>query len=116
MSSAEVLAALAAALPAGVLIRDPDIVRGLSHDDAEWAPVGEPIALVRTASSTEVAAAVRICAGFGVPVTARGAGTGVGLLKRAGLSRELSPAVLDMHRAVKAALDPHNILNPGKVF
>jgi glycolate oxidase len=77
MSSAEVLAALAAALPAGVLIRDPDIVRGLSHDDAEWAPVGEPTALVRTASSTEVAAAVRICAGFGVPVTARGAGTGL---------------------------------------
>jgi glycolate oxidase len=41
---------------------------------------------------------------------------GVGLLKRAGLSRELSPAVLEMHRAIKAALDPHNILNPGKVF
>jgi glycolate oxidase len=31
---------------------------------------------------------------------------GVGLLKRGGLSRELSPAVLEMHRAVKAALDP----------
>ncbi len=41
---------------------------------------------------------------------------GVGLLKRGGLSRELSPAVLEMHRAVKAALDPHHILNPGKVF
>jgi glycolate dehydrogenase FAD-linked subunit len=41
---------------------------------------------------------------------------GVGLLKRGGLSRELSPAVLEMHRAVKAALDPHNILNPGKIF
>jgi glycolate oxidase len=41
---------------------------------------------------------------------------GVGLLKRDGLSRELSPAVLEMHRAVKAALDPHHILNPGKVF
>jgi glycolate oxidase len=77
MGSAEVLAALAAALPAEVLIRDPDIVRGLSHDDAEWAPVGEPIALVRAASSAEVAATVRICAGFGVPVTARGAGTGL---------------------------------------
>jgi glycolate oxidase len=77
MSSAEVLTALAAALPAGVLIRDPDIVRGLSHDDAEWAPVGEPLALVRAASSAEVAAAVRICAGFGVPITARGAGTGL---------------------------------------
>ena len=41
---------------------------------------------------------------------------GVGLLKRAGLSRELSPAVLEMHRAVKAALDPSHILNPGKIF
>lgn len=41
---------------------------------------------------------------------------GVGLLKRDGLATELSPAVLAMHRAVKAALDPHGILNPGKVF
>ncbi|MDH2416231.1 FAD-linked oxidase C-terminal domain-containing protein [Nocardioides sp. CER19] len=41
---------------------------------------------------------------------------GVGLLKRGGLSQELSPAVLDMHRAVKRALDPAGILNPGKVF
>ncbi|MFI9387263.1 FAD-binding oxidoreductase [Kutzneria sp. NPDC052558] len=41
---------------------------------------------------------------------------GVGLLKRDGLVKELSPAVLDMHRAVKNALDPHGILNPGKVF
>jgi glycolate oxidase len=41
---------------------------------------------------------------------------GVGLLKRDGLAAEVSPAVLDMHRAVKAALDPHGILNPGKVF
>ncbi|WP_088319139.1 FAD-binding oxidoreductase [Kineosporia sp. R_H_3] len=41
---------------------------------------------------------------------------GVGLLKRDGLAAEVSPAVLDMHRAVKAALDPHGVLNPGKVF
>ncbi|SDG33506.1 FAD-binding oxidoreductase [Klenkia brasiliensis] len=41
---------------------------------------------------------------------------GVGLLKRDGLAAEVSPAVLDIHRAVKAALDPHGILNPGKVF
>ena len=40
---------------------------------------------------------------------------GVGLLKRDGLARELSPEVLAMQRAVKAALDPHGILNPGKV-
>jgi glycolate oxidase len=77
MSSAEALAALAAALPSGVLIRDRDIIRGLSHDDAEWAPFGEPLVLIRATSSNEVAATVRICAGFGVPVTARGAGTGL---------------------------------------
>jgi glycolate oxidase len=77
MGGAEVVAALAAALPSGVLIRDPDIIRGLSHDDAEWAPFGVPLALVRSTSSTDVAAAVRICAGFNVPVTARGAGTGL---------------------------------------
>jgi glycolate oxidase len=39
---------------------------------------------------------------------------GVGLLKRPGMHRELGPAVLAMQRAVKAALDPHDILNPGK--
>jgi glycolate oxidase len=41
---------------------------------------------------------------------------GVGLLKRDGLRRELDPAVLALHRAVRHALDPHHILNPGKVF
>jgi glycolate oxidase len=41
---------------------------------------------------------------------------GIGLLKREGLARELSPTVLAMHRAVKQALDPAGILNPGKAF
>ncbi|GLY64526.1 FAD-binding oxidoreductase [Amycolatopsis taiwanensis] len=41
---------------------------------------------------------------------------GVGLLKRDGLRREVSPLVLDLHRAIKNALDPLGILNPGKVF
>lgn len=41
---------------------------------------------------------------------------GVGLLKMDGLARELDAAVLAMHRAVKGALDPYGILNPGKMF
>ena len=77
MDRAEVLAALAAALPSDALIVDRDVTRGLSHDEAEWAPVGEPLALVRATSSDQVAATVRICASFGVAVTARGAGTGL---------------------------------------
>jgi glycolate oxidase len=41
---------------------------------------------------------------------------GVGLLKRGGLGRELSAPVVAMQRAIKAALDPHGILNPGKAI
>ena len=40
---------------------------------------------------------------------------GVGLLKRDGMQRELGPQVLALQRAVKQALDPDGILNPGKV-
>jgi glycolate oxidase len=77
MSNAEVLAELTAALPPGALIVDRDVTQSLSHDEAEWAPVGEPLALIRATSSDQVVATVRICARFGVPVTARGAGTGL---------------------------------------
>jgi glycolate oxidase len=41
---------------------------------------------------------------------------GVGLLKMRGMNKELRPAVLGMHHAVTAALDPHGVLNPGKVL
>ncbi|MEU9094397.1 FAD-binding oxidoreductase [Streptomyces sp. NPDC087901] len=41
---------------------------------------------------------------------------GVGLLKMRGLTAELSPATLDLHRRVKHAMDPAGIFNPGKVF
>ena len=62
MDSAEVRAALAAALPSDALIIDPEIIRSLSHDEAEWAPFGEPFALIRPTSSDHVAASVRVCA------------------------------------------------------
>ena len=77
MDSAEVLTALSAALPPDALIVDRDVTRSLSHDEAEWAPIGEPLALIRATSTDQVAATVRTCARFGVPVTARGAGTGL---------------------------------------
>ena len=41
---------------------------------------------------------------------------GVGLLKLPGAAAELSPTVLRMHHAIKSALDPHGIMNPGKAF
>jgi len=41
---------------------------------------------------------------------------GVGLIKRDWLVREIGPVGMRVHRAIKAALDPANILNPGKVI
>ncbi|XP_065704667.1 probable D-lactate dehydrogenase, mitochondrial isoform X1 [Patagioenas fasciata] len=41
---------------------------------------------------------------------------GVGLGKRALLLEELGPEGLDTLRCIKAALDPHNLMNPGKVL
>jgi glycolate oxidase len=41
---------------------------------------------------------------------------GVGLLKRDWLARELGPVGMRVHRAIKDALDPAGILNPGKVI
>ncbi|NWS64194.1 LDHD protein, partial [Chunga burmeisteri] len=41
---------------------------------------------------------------------------GVGLGKRALLLEELGPEGLDTLRRIKAALDPHNLMNPGKVL
>ncbi len=41
---------------------------------------------------------------------------GVGLHKQDFLLDETGAGAVDMMRAVKRALDPHNILNPGKIF
>lgn len=41
---------------------------------------------------------------------------GVGLLKKDWLATELGPVGVDVQRAVKRALDPANLLNPGKVL
>jgi glycolate oxidase len=41
---------------------------------------------------------------------------GVGALKRPFLGEQLGPGGLRLHHAIKAALDPLGILNPGKVF
>jgi D-lactate dehydrogenase (cytochrome) len=40
---------------------------------------------------------------------------GIGIRKRDFLAREL-PGAIQVMRALKRALDPDNIMNPGKVF
>jgi glycolate oxidase len=41
---------------------------------------------------------------------------GVGSIKVDWLEREIGPVAIDVHRAIKDALDPAGLLNPGKVF
>ena len=54
-----------------------------------------------------------IVAGLGGSIAAE---HGVGLLKRDELARYADPVALDLMRRLKAALDPGNVLNPGKIL
>lgn len=41
---------------------------------------------------------------------------GIGLSKRETMARRKDPVALNMMRQIKSALDPHNIMNPGKLL
>jgi FAD/FMN-containing dehydrogenase len=41
---------------------------------------------------------------------------GLGQLKREEIRRYKSPLELELMRKIKAAIDPHGIMNPGKVL
>lgn len=41
---------------------------------------------------------------------------GIGILKRRWLGDELGCEQLELQRQIKAVFDPHNVLNPGKIF
>ncbi|MBF6101175.1 FAD-binding protein [Nocardia cyriacigeorgica] len=64
-------------LPPGRVLTDPEVTAGLAHDQAIWAPVGTPVAVVRARSTEEVRHVVRTCSAHGAPLVARGAGTGL---------------------------------------
>jgi glycolate oxidase len=72
-----VLTALLDALPADRVLADDDVVGGYVHDEAEWAPHGAPLAVVRPRSTAEVRAVVRACLAHRTPLVPRGAGTGL---------------------------------------
>jgi glycolate oxidase len=76
-ATAVLLEALGRSIPAERLVLDRDVLAGLSHDEAEWAAVGAPAVALRARSEEEVSHAVAVCAELGVPVVARGAGTGL---------------------------------------
>ncbi|MBK1785804.1 FAD-binding oxidoreductase [Prauserella cavernicola] len=64
-------------LPADRLVEDPDVASGYVHDEAEWAPHGNPVVVLRPHTAEEVRTVVRACLRHRVPLVPRGAGTGL---------------------------------------
>src|ERR1700733_12518906 len=71
------LSTLAEALPGLDVVTDADVLRSLGHDEAEWAPAGDAVGAVRARSTQDVRRVVAACAERGIPIVARGAGTGL---------------------------------------
>ena len=74
---ADDLAALAAALPEGRVVTDPDIVASYGRDQTAAMTPGKARCLVSPRSTGEVAATVRWASEHRVPVVPRGGGTGL---------------------------------------
>ena len=93
----------------------PDVLGSLSHDDAEWAPVGHPVGAVRARTTQEVSAIVAACAARDIPVIPRGAGTGLS----GGANAVDGGLILDLSRMNRILeIDPDNmiaVVQPGVV-
>lgn len=77
MTTITALDDLVTALPAGVVVTDPDIIASYRQDRAFDPDAGTATAVVRATSTADVQATVRWCAANNVPVITRGAGTGL---------------------------------------
>ncbi len=115
VNAAGLISALGRGLPGDRLIIDPDVLAAISHDDAEWAPVGRAAAGVRARTEDEVRHVVRTCAEFGAPVVPRGAGTGLS----GGANATDGAVVLDLSRMNQVLeIDSENmtcVVQPGVV-
>ena len=77
VDTAGLTASLEAVVGAGQVLTGDDISEDLTHDEVLGMPGVRPAAVVRPADSDEVAAVVAWANQNRVPVTARGAGTGM---------------------------------------
>ncbi|MGF6883821.1 glycolate oxidase [Nocardia sp. GAS34] len=107
---------LAAALPAGRVVTDPDVMATYLHDEAEWAPCETPLAVLRPRTAEEVRTMVRACAEHRIPVVARGAGTGLsgGANARRGsvvLTLEQMNAILEIDPLERVAVVQPGVVN-----
>lgn len=83
---ADVVEQLAGVLPAERLLTGADIGEDYTHDECLTVEAGTPSVVVRPESTEEVAAILRYADAERIPVTARGAGTGLSGAARPGES------------------------------
>lgn len=95
---------LAAALPDGVVVTDPDVVEKYRYD---WSggggeEAGRPLAVVRAEGAEQVQATVRWASAHRVPVVPRGAGSGLS----GGATAVDGGIVLSLERMRSIGIDP----------
>ncbi|WP_246162097.1 FAD-binding oxidoreductase [Aeromicrobium ginsengisoli] len=106
------LDALAAELPAGALLVDPDRMAGYRWDRANDPGAGVPLAVVRATSTADVQSAVRFAARHELAVVPRGAGTGLS----GGASALSGCLVVSVERMRAVEIDPATriaVVEPG---
>jgi glycolate dehydrogenase FAD-linked subunit len=113
--AAALIGALDRGLPEGRLVVDRDVLAAMSHDEAEWAPIGRAVAGVRAETEGQVQHVVRVCAQFGAAIVPRGAGTGLS----GGANATDGAVVLDLSRMNRVLeIDRDNmicVVQPGIV-
>ena len=102
MGPMEALSELLDALPAGVVVVEPDQVEKYRWDRSQDPGTGTPVAVVRAEDAGQVQTAVRWAARHRVPVVPRGAGSGLS----GGSSAVDGGIVLSLERMRAVAIDP----------
>ena len=104
---------LRAAIPGVRLVNFGHLGDGNLHYNVQ-APEGQDAAQFMLSHEDEVNTLVfDSVTGFGGSISAE---HGVGFLKVDKLEKHKSQVALDMMRSIKRALDPHNLMNPGRVI
>ena len=106
-------AALVQAFPGVRLVNFGHLGDGNLHYNVQAPAGGDAAAFLRDHETAVNAIVYDAVDKFGGSISAE---HGIGTLKRDELARRKSPVALQMMRAIKQALDPHNLMNPGRVL
>ncbi|HJV96032.1 MAG TPA: FAD-binding oxidoreductase, partial [Albitalea sp.] len=106
-------AALCAAFPGARLINFGHLGDGNLHYNVQAPPGAAPAEFLRVNEAAVNAIVYDAVSAHGGSISAE---HGIGALKRDELVARKSPVALNMMRAIKAALDPAGLMNPGRVL